>query len=121
MEFSEAIAATQIENHIKVKQPRLWILCAFSLPDAVAERLSAIDAAKVQGQYLIGFNSKPVKGEHFPYESHIWRTKGEVIQFPARYRSRGRKDSPFVVCEYVESCEDDMQMFTRMLELSSNI
>ncbi|MEP0919414.1 hypothetical protein NC981_21525 [Leptolyngbya sp. DQ-M1] len=121
MEFSEAIAATRIENHITVKQPRLWILCAFYLPDRLAEQMSAIDLVKVRGQFLVGFNAKPVKGEHFPYEGHIWRVKGEVVQFPARYRSRGRKDTPFVICEYVESYENEMQMFSRMLELSGNI
>ncbi|MBD1823674.1 hypothetical protein H6F51_14400 [Cyanobacteria bacterium FACHB-DQ100] len=120
MEFSEAIAAAKIENHIRIKQPRLWILCAFYLPDNQAEKMSAIEVAKVRGQFLIGFNTKPVKGEHFPYEGHIWRTKGEMLQFPTRYRSRGHKDSPFVICEYIESYASEMQMFARMLELSGN-
>ncbi|MBD1847370.1 hypothetical protein H6F89_28980 [Cyanobacteria bacterium FACHB-63] len=121
MEFQEAVNATQITNHIKIRQPRLWITCAFYLPDHAAETRSAIDVAKVRGQYLLGFNFRPSKGECFPYEGHLWRVKGEIIQFPTRYRSRGRKDSPFVACEYVESYTDEMQMFSRMLELSSNI
>ena len=121
MEFSEAIAQTHVHNPIKVKQPRLWILCAFQLPDHVAETMSAIDVAHTRGQFLIGFSFKPLKGDHFPWNGHIWRVKGEIIQFPTRYRSRGRKDAPYVVCEYVEGYADEMQMFTRMLELSSNI
>ncbi|MBD2078797.1 hypothetical protein [Leptolyngbya sp. FACHB-17] len=121
MECSEAIAATRIENHATVKQPRSWVLCAFYLPDDAAENIPAIDLVKVRGQYLIGFNFRPSKGEILPYEGHLWRVKGEVVQFPARYRSRGRKDTPFVICEYVESCESEMQMFSRMLELSGNV
>ncbi|MBW4525057.1 MAG: hypothetical protein KME18_07650 [Phormidium tanganyikae FI6-MK23] len=121
MEFSEALSATQITNHIKIRQPRLWILCGFYLPDAVAETRSAIDVAKVRGQFLLGFNFPPKLGECFPYEGHIWRVKGEPIQFPTRYRSKSRKESPFVACEYLESYSDEMQMFTRLLELSTNI
>lgn len=121
MEFSEAIAATQITNHIKIRQPRLWILCAFYLPDEVAETRSAIEVSKVRGQFLLGFNFRPSKGEVFPYEGHLWRVKGEIMQFPTRYRTKSRKESPFVVCEYLESYDNEMQMFSRMLELSTNI
>ncbi|MBD1847477.1 hypothetical protein H6F89_29570 [Cyanobacteria bacterium FACHB-63] len=121
MDFNEAIAATRIHNPIKVKQPKLWILCAFQLPNHVAETMSAINLANTRGQFLIGFNFKPSKGDHFPWNGHIWKTKGEVMQFPARYNSRGRKDAPYVICQYVESYADEMQMFVRMLELSSNI
>ncbi|MBD1847296.1 hypothetical protein H6F89_28600 [Cyanobacteria bacterium FACHB-63] len=121
MDFNEAIVATRIHNPIKVKQPKLWVLCAFQLPSHVAETMSAINLANTRGQFLIGFNFKPSKGDHFPWNGHIWKTRGEVMQFPARYNSRGRKDAPYVVCEYVESYADEMQMFVRMLELSSNI
>lgn len=120
MELSEAIAATQITNPIKIRQPRLWVLCAFYLPDHVAETRNAIEVSKVRGQFLLGFNFRPSKGEVFPYEGHLWRVKGEIMQFPTRYRTKTRKESPFVVCEYLESYEDEMQMFARILELSSN-
>jgi hypothetical protein len=121
MEFQQAIAATQVNNQFKIRQPRLWILCALYLPDHVAEARSAIEVSKVRGQFLLGFNFRPTKGECFPFEGHIWRVKGEIIQFPTRYRTKTRKDSPYVVCEYLESYEDEMQMFSRMLELSTNI
>lgn len=121
MEFNEAAARSRTTNHIKIRQPRLWILCAFQLPEHVAEQMSAIDLANTRGQFLIGFNFKPSKGDHFPWNGHLWRVRGEVIQFPQRYNSRGRKDTPYAVCEYVESFESEMQMFLRMLELSSNI
>ncbi|MBW4525387.1 MAG: hypothetical protein KME18_09370 [Phormidium tanganyikae FI6-MK23] len=121
MEFSEAVNATQITNHIKIRQPRSWVLCNFYLPDEVAETRSAIEVSKVRGQFLLGFNFRPIKGECFPYEGYIWRVKGEIIQFPTRYRTKSRKESPFVVCEYVESYSNETQMFKRMLELSTNI
>lgn len=121
MNFSEAVSQTQVRNHVTVKQPRLWILCAFVLPESIAERMSAIDLANTRGQFLIGFNSKPQKGEYFPWNSHIWKVRGEMIQFPTRYRSRGRKDCPYVICDYIEFYEDEMQMLSSMLELSDNI
>lgn len=42
------------------------------------------------------------------------------MQFPARYKTSGRKDSPFLLAKYIESYEGEAEMFTRMLELSLN-
>ncbi|MBD1825040.1 hypothetical protein H6F51_21460 [Cyanobacteria bacterium FACHB-DQ100] len=120
MDFSEAVHKARVHNRVTVKQPRLWILCSFQLPDAIANQMSAIDLANTQGQFLLGFNTRPSKGECFPWNGHLWRVRGEIMQFPTRYRSKSRKDCPYVVCEYLESYSSEIQMFSRMLELSSN-
>ncbi|MCY6492125.1 hypothetical protein [Leptolyngbya sp. GGD] len=120
MEFQEVVKATQQSRTFKIKQPRFWVLCHLYLPDEVAEHLSAIEVSKVRGQYLLGFNFKPEKGEYFPYCGHIWRVKNNPIQFPARYKTKGRKEPPFVMAEYVTTCDSEAEIFTAMLDLSIN-
>lgn len=120
MNFQDVVNTTQQSRSFKIKQSRFWVLCHLYLPDHVAETLSAIEVAKVRGQYLLGFNFKPVKGEYFPYCGHIWRVANHPIQFPTRYKTSGRKDSPFVMAEYEATYESESEMFAAMLNLSTN-
>ncbi|MBW4441820.1 MAG: hypothetical protein KME10_11400 [Plectolyngbya sp. WJT66-NPBG17] len=120
MDFQDVVRATQTGRSFKIKQPRFWVLCSLYLPDQIAENLPAIDVAKVRGQYLLGFNFKPVKGEYFPYGGHIWKVSNNPIQFPARYKTTGRKDSPFILAQYESTYESEAEMFATMLQLSVN-
>lgn len=120
MEFQELVDAVSKPKPYKVKQPRLWALCALIVPEQLKEQTPMIDLKGVNGQYLLGFNYAPQLGEHFPYEGHIWEIVAKPIQFPTRYRSSGEKRSPLVFAQYVESCADDEQMLMRLLELSAN-
>ena len=120
MKFQELINAVSTPKPYKIKQPRLWSLCALIVPDEFKERTPIIDLSGIAGQYLLGFNFPPKLGEYFPYERHIWQIIANPIQFPTRYKTQGVKKSPLVFAQYVESFSDDDQMLLRILELSAN-
>ncbi|MBW4528535.1 MAG: hypothetical protein KME18_25765 [Phormidium tanganyikae FI6-MK23] len=120
MDFQDVVQATQTGRSFKIKQPRFWVLCSLYLPDEIAENLPAIDVTKVRGQYLLGFNFKLVKGEYFPYCGHIWQVANNPIQFPTRYKTTGRKDSPFIMAKYISTYESEAEMFAAMIEHSLN-
>jgi hypothetical protein len=120
MDFNELIESFPEANHFKIKQPRLWALCIFQMPEGITEKYPAIDLVEVHGQYLLGFNYPPRVNEYFPYQGHIWRIIAEPIQFPTRYNTRTKKRSPLVLTKHVEPYQDETQMLTRLLELSSN-
>ena len=120
MDFNEASQALNFHNEFKIKQSRFWVSVAFYLPDEIASTLSAIDSVKVRGQYLIGFNFPPQKDEVFPYEGHLWKARHNRIQFPARYKSQGKKHTPYLMAEYLDSYQDEIEMMFKLIELSTN-
>ncbi|MBD1847638.1 hypothetical protein H6F89_30420 [Cyanobacteria bacterium FACHB-63] len=120
MEFRDVINSIEKSKPYKIRQPRLWALCALIVPDELKEKTPAIDLEGIAGRYLLGFNFPPKNGEYFPYEAHIWQIVTEPIQFPTRYKSRGEKRSPLLFAKYIESHEDDDQMLARLIELSVN-
>ena len=120
MDFNEAYQATSFHQEFKIKQSRFWVSVAFQLPDEIASSLPAINSLKVRGQYLIGFNFQPKKDEVFPYEGHLWRATHNPIQFPSRYKSRGKKYTPYLMTEYLDSYQDEIEMMVKLIELSAN-
>lgn len=121
MDFSELIKTFPEPNTFKIRQPRLWALCVFCMPEDIREKYPAIDLIEVHGQYLLGFNYPPRVGEYFPYQGHLWRITAEPIQFPTRYNTRTKKRPPVVLTEYIEPYQNDVQMLIRLVELSNNI
>lgn len=121
MDFNEASQAVNFHSAFKIKQSRFWVLVAFQLPDEIASKQPAIESLKVRGQYLIGFNFPPKKDEVFPYEGHLWRASHNPIQFPARYKSKGKKHTPYLMAEYLDSYQDEIEMMFKLIELSTNI
>jgi hypothetical protein len=120
MDFKEAAQSLTYRNPIKITQTRLWLSVAFYLPESVAMNLPATQTLKVRGQYLIGFNFKPQKGEVFPYEGHLWKVTSEPIQFPARYKTQNKKYPPYLMTEYLDSYQDDIEMMFKLIEPLSN-
>ena len=120
MDFNEASQALNFHQSFKIKQSRFWVSVAFQLPDEIASTLPAIDSLKVRGQYLIGFNFQPQKDEVFPYEGHLWKARHHPIQFPARYKSKSKKHTPYLMAEYLDSYQDEIEMMVKLIELSSN-
>jgi len=119
MNFTEASQALSFHSEFKIRQSRVWVSVAFQLPDKIASTLSAIDSLKVRGQYLIGFNFPPQKDEVFPYEGHLWKARHHPIQFPARYKSKGKKHTPYLMAEYLDSYSDEIEMMLKLIELST--
>jgi|GEM_PF-617582 len=120
MDFNEASQALNFHQSFKIKQSRFWVSVAFQLPDEIASTLPAIRSLKVRGQYLIGFNFPPKEDEVFPYEGHLWRARHHPIQFPARYKSKSKKHTPYLMAEYLDSYQDEIEMMAKLIELSSN-
>jgi hypothetical protein len=120
MDIKEVSQALSYRNEFKIKQSRFWVSVAFYLPEEVAANLPAIESLKVRGQYLIGFNFPPKKDEVFPYEGHLWRATHNPLQFPARYKSQGKKHTPYLMAEYLDSYQDEIEMMFKLIELSTN-
>jgi hypothetical protein len=120
MNFNEASQALNFHQSHKIKQSRFWVSVAFQLPDEIASTLPAIDSLKVRGQYTLGFNFQPRKGEVFPYEGHLWKAGHDPIQFPSRYNSRGKKYPPYLMAEYLDSYSNEIEMMFKLIELSAN-
>ncbi len=120
MDFNEASQALNFQSAFKIKQSRFWVSVAFQLPDEIAAKQPAIESLKVRGQYLIGFNFPPKKDEVFPYEGHLWKASHNPIQFPARYKSQGKKHTPYLMAEYLDSYQDEIEMMFKLIELSTN-
>lgn len=120
MDFNEAVQATNFHQAFKIKQSRFWVSVAFQLPDEIASTLPAIESLKVRGQYILGFNFQPRKGEVFPYEGHLWKAGHDPIQFPSRYNSRGKKYPPYLMAEHLDSYSNEIEMMFKLIELSSN-
>jgi hypothetical protein len=120
MDFNEASQALTFHHEFKIKQSRFWVSVAFQLPDEIVSKQPAIESLKVRGQYTIGFNFPPKKDEVFPYEGHLWRAKHSPIQFPTRYHSRSKKYPPYLMVEYLDSYQDEIEMMFKLIEFSSN-
>lgn len=120
MDFNEASQALNFHSEFKIKQSRFWVSVAFYLPDEIASKQPAIESVKVRGQYLIGFNFPPQKDEVFPYEGHLWRASYNPIQFPARYKSKSKKHTPYLMTEYLDSYDNEIEMMLKLIELSTN-
>jgi hypothetical protein len=120
MDIKEVSQALSYHNEFKIKQSRFWVSVAFQLPDEIASKQPATLSVKVRGQYLIGFNFPPKKDEVFPYEGHLWRASHNPIQFPARYKSKGKKHTPYLMAEYLDSYQDEIEMMFKLIELSTN-
>lgn len=120
MNLNEASQALNFHQSFKIKQSRFWVSVAFQLPDEIASTLPATLSLKVRGQYLIGFNFQPQKDEVFPYEGHLWKATHNPIQFPARYKSKGKKHTPYLMVDYLDSYQDEIEMMVKLIELSTN-
>lgn len=120
MNLQELLKAVTTSFPYKIKQPRSWVLCYLMIPESLREKTAMIDLSGISGSYLLGFNVSPQCNDYFPYEGHIWKVAAKPIQFPTRYKTKGHKRSPLIIAEYVETFNNEAQMITRLLELSSN-
>ncbi|MEH1786931.1 MAG: hypothetical protein V7L23_15465 [Nostoc sp.] len=85
-----------INNYVKLKQSRVYVLAILKLPDSVRNRTPQEEVKKCHGSFLIGFNSFPTIGLAFPYEGQIWELSHTPLQFPSRYYSRDKKHPPII-------------------------
>lgn len=119
MNLNDTSEALNFHQTFKIKQSRFWVSVAFQLPDEIASKQPATLSLNVRGQYLIGFNFPPKRDEVFPYEGHLWRARHHPIQFPARYKSKSKKHTPYLMAEYLDSYQDEIEMMLKLIEFSS--
>ena len=103
-------------NLTNIKQSRVYVLCVLRLPLAVRDRMSAKEAIKASGSFLLGFSTFPTVGEVFPYQGQIWRVKS-FVQFPHRFKTRGNKYPAIAQLEWVSSYESIENVLMEYLNL----
>ena len=87
---------------ISIKQQRIFFLCKIRLKDSDRELMPLEKAAKIHGDFLLGFSYVPKLGEFFEYEGFMVQVVASPRQYPYRYKTKGKKRPPELDCVVVD-------------------
>jgi hypothetical protein len=102
-----------ITTTVTAKIKFVTIMCVLDLPDDIRDKMPRKQIAKSTGRVLLNFRYVPRKGDLFPYASVLWKVSHDVIQIPAKYKSRQPRYPAMIFPEYYcqyETLEEAIQI-----------